>query len=370
MPEDYAEEYRKAIHNARNKVLNPRSGVPKEAYKVLMSLYARMISDINKDIGREAITAERANDLKRLITRRFNDLGDQLGMLFSRGKKKITEGAAEAHAIAVERTTTAAGVSSFSVSFNDIPDRALETMMLRRGLNAKNYQSVIKRGLQRAATDIDDYLASAVGRGVSADRAAKELAGILSRNNDTVLGLVEDGRLMKSNINKALRTGEIDVMDYRDASQILYDSRRIVVTEINTAHREADLLAQDRSPIVKASKWQVSGRHYGLPSSPCVCTVYHETDQFGLGPGVFPTRNFPSTPHPHCGCYPEAVIIEDPAQWGTGGEPLQEPNDFTEDQLQTMFSDKTDYHMKRQIDTANKYLNLAYQFADKRFAKG
>lgn len=298
MPE-YADQYRRAILTARNQVLNPR-GVPKEAYQGLMQLYARMISDINRDLGVGRITPERAEALENLIIRRFNDLGDELGVLFARQKRSVAEVAANGHAEAVERAASAADVTGLSVSFNTVPDEALETMMLRRGLTARNFQSVIKRNLLNAADDIDQYLRSAVGRGVSADRAAKELAGILSRNNDDVLGLVNDGRLMKSNINRALREGDINMQTYKQASQVLFDSRRIMVSEINTAYRESDLLSQDRSPIVGASKWQVSGRHYGLPSSPDVCTIYHETDQFGLGTGVFPTKNVPSTPHPFC----------------------------------------------------------------------
>lgn len=358
---DPAQEYRKAILTARNQVLTPR-GIPKDAYQGLMQLYARMISDINRDLGRDIITAERAQTLENLLIRRFNDLGDDLGILFAQERRSIAQKASAAHVEAINRATSAAGVSAISVSFNDIPDQALEIMMLRRGINSKNYQSVIRRGLQGIAPDIDQYLASAVGRGISGDRAAKELAGILSRGNEDVLSLVDDGRLMKSNINKALREGDIDVMTYNRASKVLNDSRMIMVTEINTAHREADLLSQDRSPIVGASKWQVSGRHYGLSSSPDVCTIYHESDQFGLGAGVFPTRNYPSTPHPYCGCHPEAQIL-DPDQWGNGSVGLQQPRDYTEDQLRAMFSDKTENHFTNQVEVANKYQRLAYQVA-------
>ncbi|MDZ7658069.1 hypothetical protein [Fodinibius sp.] len=223
---DYADEYRRALLNARNQVLSPR-GVPKQAYQGLMQLYARMISDINRDLGSETITGERAEQLERIITRRFNQLGEQAGVLFQRRRRQVAEVAAQGHAEAINRATRAAGVSGISVSFNDIPDQALEVMMLRRGLTARNFQSVIRRGLVSAADDIDQYLQSAVGRGVSADRAAKELAGILSRGNDDVLDLVEGGRLMKSDINRALREGDIDMQTYNRASQVLYDSRRI-----------------------------------------------------------------------------------------------------------------------------------------------
>lgn len=361
MPDNYADEYRRAIVTARNQVLTP-TGVPRDAYQRLMQLYARMISDINRDLGIGRVTPERAEMLERQITRRFNDLGDDLGLLFGQEKRSAMQTAVQGHAEGVSRATSAAEVSGLTVSFNDIPDQALETMMLRRGLTARNFQSVLKRNLISAADDIDQYLASAVGRGVSANRASKELAGILSRNNDDVLTLVDDGRLMKSNINRALREGNIDMQTYKQASEVLFDSRRIMTTEINTAYREADLLAQDRSPIVGASKWEVSGRHYGLPSSPDVCTVYHESDQFGMGAGVFPTKNLPSSPHPFCGCHAEAVIRE-PEQWGEPSMGAQQPKQYTKDQFRDMFSDKTERHLERQVEAANYYQNLAYQVA-------
>lgn len=358
---DPAQEYRKAVLTARNSVLNER-GVPKDAYQGMMQLYARMISDIKTDLGQEVITPERAEQLENLLIRRFNQLGDDLGVLFGRQRRSVAEVAANGHAEAVERAASSANVSGLSVSFNGIPDEALETMMLRRGINSRNFQSVIKRGLQNIAPDIDQYLASAVGRGLSGDRAAKELAGILSRGNDDVLSLVEDGRLTKSSINKALREGDIDVMTFNRASKVLNDSRMIMVTEINTAYREADLLSQDRSPIVGASRWVVSGRHYGLRSTPDVCTVYHETDQFGLGAGVFPTRNLPSTPHPYCGCHPEAVI-RDVENWGDPPAQVRQPGTLDESDFKSRFDNKTDHHRKKQIEIANKYQRLAYEVA-------
>ncbi|MDZ7658071.1 hypothetical protein [Fodinibius sp.] len=53
----------------------------------------------------------------------------------------------------------------------------------------------------------------------------------------------------------------------------------------------------------------------------------------------------------------------EPDQWGSGGAALQKPNDYNEDQLQSMFDEKTDRHLERQVEVANTYQNLAYEVA-------
>ena len=142
MPE-YADEYRTAILAARNQVLTP-TGVPKDAYDQLMQLYGRMISDINRELGSEVITSDRAEALSRIIKQRFNQLGEDIGVLYAHQKEIAMEAAVQGHAEGVARAASAVDMS-LSVSFNGIAEEALETMKLRRGLNARNYQSVIKR---------------------------------------------------------------------------------------------------------------------------------------------------------------------------------------------------------------------------------
>jgi hypothetical protein len=351
MPDPYAEAYLKSIQEARKAVMGGS-----KANDALLRLYARMISDINKDLAGEAITAERAQVLERKIKRRFSKLAARTGKLFENTRRGAVDRIIKGHEIAIERAASAANVSGLSVSFNGIPDEALDLMMARRGLSAKNYKSVLNRGLKAAAGDIEDYLTSAIGRGVNARRASQELAGILSRNNEAVLNLVNDSKLTKSTIKAALKTGGITPDQFRQANKILYDSRRIIVTETNTAYRQGDLLSQERSPVVKATKWQISGRHNITDS----CDYLHEADQFGLGAGVFPTGNVPGSQHPFCLCHLTSVL-RSPSEWGSPKMKPQRPPTLTDGQAKKFFKGKTDNYIKRQKESINYYQNLAYE---------
>ena len=88
-----------------------------------------------------------------------------------------------------------------------------------------------------------------------------------------------------------------------------------MVTEINTAYRESNIISSYQSPVVGFKQWRVSGRHYSLPSTPDVCTMYQESDLFGYGIGIFPILNTPSTPHPFCACR-QIDVLRPKNEWG------------------------------------------------------
>lgn len=355
----YKNAYQEALLEARNAALSG-DGIPRRAYELLVRVFGRAIVDIDRDLGTGRITEERAEALRRQINRRIIELGRRLGLLLDEQKQSMIRAAIAGHEQGIARAAEITGVS-VAVNFNAIPDRALETMMLRRGLfGARDYKSVINRGLIGLADDIDDYIGSAVARGVNSRTASQELAAMLSQGNDDILRYVEEGRLTRSAINKALRDGEINLEQYQQARSIFTDSRRIMVTETNNSFREGDRLAAIESPIIGASKWEVSGRHYGLPSSPDICTLYHEADLFGMGKGVFPVNNFPAPPHPYCGCY-AIHVIRDVEEWNQPKLTLVEPPELTEDQFSTMFEDATPRKLETQVENANKYLRLAYE---------
>ena len=248
-------------------------------------------------------------------------------------------------------------------SFGAVPERVLKLMMQRRGISlSADFKSVLSRGLKSAAGDIDKFISSAVGRGVSTTRAHRELAGILVQNDPVLTSLLKDGKLYKSAVNKAVKEGVIDLADYKNAKEVLYDSRRILVTENNNAFREADLQASWESPVVEYKRWVVSGRHYGLPSSPDVCTMWYEVNQFGLGEGVFPIQNVPSPPHPFCGCRAEDVL-RSPERWNDPKPPALRPPRLSEENVSRMFAKKTENHTKRQVMISNNLTSSAYRYA-------
>lgn len=360
----YSQAYQRALLLARHQALTER-GVPRQALQRLYEEYAGFIEDIERDLKREIITSDRAEKLARIIAKKMEDLSAALATVLDKEKDRMIRLGIIGHENGVNQAAKAVGVS-VSVNFDAIPERVLELMMRRRGFSTSaNFKSVINRGLKSAASDIDRFLSSAVARGVSSTRAHRELAGILVQNDPILVELLKDGKLYKSEVNRAVREGVIDLADYKNARSALYDSRRIMVTENNTAFREADLQAAWESPVVEFKRWVVSGRHYGLPSTPDVCTMWHEMDLFGYGEGIFPIQNLPAPPHPFCGCRAEDVL-RPPDKWGDPKPPALSPPSLSENSVARMFSDKTENHTKRQVEISNDMTRAAYRHADKK----
>jgi hypothetical protein len=120
--------------------------------------------------------------------------------------------------------------------------------------------------------------------------------------------VIDYGRYGLSEVDtKALRT-------------LLYDARRIQVSETNNALRAANDAAVSESPVVLATQWQRSGRHH----VPDVCDMLAETDAHGFGAGFYPAGRFPVAPHSHCACYAGRALFRRPSEW-TDPKPAPRP---------------------------------------------
>lgn len=86
---------------------------------------------------------------------------------------------------------------------------------------------------------------------------------------------------------------------------VRYAAMRLARSEINNAFHAVSVQQAQGKPWVNAIHWYLSGSH----PKPDICNDYAETDRFDMGPGVFPKREVPRKPHPHCFCYvtPEQV---------------------------------------------------------------
>ena len=368
--------YREAVNAARATALSA-NGVPRAAIDQLYILYAQMIRDIDRDFGTGAITQARKEALSNQIRARLDKLSAQLQTTFAVQKRNAVDQSILGHQRALEGVRRLG--FNVSANFNDVPDATIDFMLQRRGIHgSKNYQTLIGRGLQDMGPQVDRFLNSAIGRGVSAERASQELAGLIAGKDPNLIGILDNGRLDKNKIKAALKGENIDDKTFQKAQKVLWQSKRIMVTEINTAFREADILSSFESPVVGYKKWEVSGRHYGLWSSPDVCSFYHEADQFGQGAGVFPILNIPSTPHPNCGCF-ASDVMRNPSEWNQKKPETRQPKRLTANgvkknlnraaksnkQLAKGLERATDNHIKRQVEIANEYNQLAYKWSQR-----
>ena len=183
---------------------------------------------------------------------------------------------------------------------------------------------------------MDRFIASQVGLGVSAETSKRRLAFMLASGSNGKI----DPALMRAlrtrgvagrRFAQLLRRLEADPDNLgfktkgeareqlATARGLLWKSRRIMVSETNTAHSEAHREASIESPVVGYLRWNLSGRHAGLPSSPDVCDTLANRDLHGLGKGVYYPETYPIRPHPNCGCF-QSFVLRPITEWGNDKE--------------------------------------------------
>lgn len=209
-----------------------------------------------------------------------------------------------------------------AASFDTVPERAVEALVRRRqiarayGLTSYSdlFRSVARDASAGVLESLDRALVQGVARGSDSRTVARAIASLLTDGDPRLRKAVEalapslrrSGRVLSG-------AGEarVDTDDLKDARQLLIRSRRVARSELLSAQLEADRLAQHLSPVVRATRWQLSGAH---PASGCECEIFARVDLYGLGAGVFPTNAVPSRPHANCACVLSAVT-RGPAEW-------------------------------------------------------
>lgn len=379
---DYQDEFNEALHRARQQFYR-QEGVPRRMIERLYLEFAAMLVRIDAESGTGAITADRAEGLKRSIMREMARYGMRLSRQLVAGAQEAAEIAAQAHVEAVRRASSLAGVQT-RVTMRDVPRRAIENMMVRRGIDivssrgrggvgrgglSGTFETLVRRRIRNLQPEIDRVLTSAVARGQSAGRLTSELAVTMTREDPALaLALERIGPRGQSLIRK-LHEGKLDEITYiPDVRRLLYDSRRIAVSEINNAYFESDRLASAESPVVDLLRWQTSGRHGGLHSSPDACDLAEKADLHGYGPGIYHKQTCPSPQHPHCACRTIKILLT-PDLWGAGQErPIPAPKRLTEahakmilERASNQYSTKiTPGHIRRQTRMVRRKVDQAH----------
>lgn len=367
MASPWESAYNQALYAARRDFERSRANVLRQLYQE----FARMLVRIEEEAGAGTISAERAEGLRRSIQQALSRLALRFEGILGDGASSAAQLAADGHAAALASASRATGVA-VSFSFTSVPVQALELMMVRRGLGlSTTFRTLVRRNVQGLAGDIDAFLTSAVARGVSNQRAARELATIMARNDPVLLRALESLGPRGGRTAKAIREGvQIDPGTARQVRSLLVDARRIAVSEINSAHDEADKLAARRSPVVDLLHWRTSGRHAGLPSSPDVCDIVAEADPHGYGPGLYHPETCPSLLHPYCQCT-TSKVLRPPADWDKPKRPVPELRAIGErDVARILEAHTNEYsrsvtpkHIEAQLRAANQKLQAAHQVA-------
>lgn len=292
------EEYRAAIDRTRA----AGYGLGRQGVATVTQALEDAAAAVERGITEGTINVEKAALLRRSII----DLLAQ----FSRVAANTTQQAVtltvrqvtEIHRQVTAGLVEAAGLDATATAalFNTVPTRALAALgAVQERRSGAIYRTLIRRHMTQAVPDVDRVINAGLARGMDARRIARDIAGVMLRAEPD---LVEYG------LRESLS----------GLGTILSDAKMIALSETLNAMREANAVAMQASPVVKAMKWQTSGGHGGLPSSPDVCDDLAAGHGEGLPPGYYRPAEFPVAQHPRCGCYAGDVLLLPVEQWGQG----------------------------------------------------
>ena len=312
-------EWLDRLYNARAINNDLPAQARNEELQRMYRAYGEIVNSIVADRDTGQMNADRAARLLSSIRDQLDRIRDTIPQALQSQLEDLGGRIANEHVDAIRAAVQRAGADiSVATSFDDVPQEVLSNIMRRRGLGlSDSYRSLIGFWHQGSTQDVDRYLTQAIGRGIPVGRAKRELAAVIVRGDERIRPyLSREARGTLPDVD----LGPVDTPER--TRQLLVNTRRIIVSEVNTTNDEAHRLSGERSPVVRYLKWEVSGRHYGLNSSPDECTIYHEEDLYGYGPGLYRPENKPALPHPNCACR-VSFVTRPPNEWN---EPLPEPN--------------------------------------------
>lgn len=377
---NHSELYHKTLLASRHALLE----ASQETQDAIVEAYGQVIRGLVARVSQGNLTADRAQKLAASIEEELKKYGQTVTDAINKGALNGAQLGAMGHKYALAKLFSNAGVAvELGHTFDEVPALALESLATRRGYiggYAKMLATIQKRGLQKTAGAIDNYLLNIVGQGIPANEATKGLAHLMVDSVPLASkGLVGKYLGPKGGFKKGLSPAMKKYFATPDgkkaaagARALLRDARRIAVHEINSAHHEADSIAVSRSPVVDNVRWQLSGRHANLPSSPDRCDILASEDHYGHGAGVFPSTAIPPLPHPYCLCK-TAPIIKPVEEWGTQAAPAKAPVQPLASDLQPKFKGKltqwslpSNAHAKRVIRERKATAQIVKQSYDEK----
>lgn len=297
------EIYNRKVLRARNRY----QALLKGNLRLLEDAYVEIITAllVEIDTGR-VYDAERARQLLSTVRSHLEQYGKAfLTRVESAANLSASWGAA-GHAAGVR------AINGPAISFADIPGRALDLSMIRRGIGnqpwSAYFKTVIDAGLEQSAKRLDQLLQIGLARGSSADEMTLVIAefltdGVKEKEVRKVISQLGPRGGFRKYADRAIPKSTLQL-----GQKVIKRSRLIAIHEINSAYHESNALSLVRSRVVEHVRWFTSGRHAGLHSSPDECDVCEQADWYGLGPGIYPVEYVPALLHPRCQCGTEAVI--------------------------------------------------------------
>jgi hypothetical protein len=322
--------YNEAVTEARQRLV--QGGLTAEVVQRIRQALAESLIRLVGEAEAERLTPQRLENLRQSLDAALQQYRDQAVVVLEQGRRDAIELAVQGHTAGLSAVAdqTAAGSIAVGESFTDVADTVLEVQAVRRGEGVVGtMQTLITRGVQEAADDIDEQLGRIVDQGVDNETVAEDIARILARDNpDLQETLNEIATGTDVDIDPEADPVALDKDDLDAARRVEYDARRIAVSETNSHYHEADVVAAVQSPVVDLVRWRTSMLHTeDKRYVPDVCDYLEQADLYGYGQGLYHPAAAPSLVHPHCQCRYETVL-KDPEDYGTGNRDLPDEADL------------------------------------------
>lgn len=135
-------------------------------------------------------------------------------------------------------------------------------------------------------------------------RRLNEINRIIARDILQNKGVYDIAKDLERFVNpKARKDYDWSKMFPGSRRKIDYNAQRLARTMVSHAYQQAFVEATINNPFVSAYRWMTSGSDRVCP----ICIDRESTDQFGLGPGIFPKDRLPLD-HPNGMCTFECVM--------------------------------------------------------------
>lgn len=285
-----------------------RNTTTMQMQKEIKRMYTQLYKDVSKRVANMSDTNYQKQNLillKRDIKQRIEQLNRDIKGGVIRNMNTVSNAVVED----VRTFLKQCGFKDQDVhnAFQYVPD-----MIVRNIINGNIYQDdwtlsgAIWGYNKKTQESLNKIISFGTAQGKSAYQIAQELESYVDTSAQKKSRTIQSWRIARQtdvNAGRAQYVGE-KIKDSFYFGQVDYNAQRLARTLISHAYQQSFENVNRNDPFVIGYRWLTSNFHGRVCE---ICRERAETDQYGLGEGVFPKDALPLD-HPNGMCTFEAVI--------------------------------------------------------------
>lgn len=288
-----------------------RNTTTQQMQKEIRNMYQKLYQDVLKQIasmGDENIRKQNLYLLKRTINKRITLLNNDIKNGIVRNMRTVSEEV-------VYDTRTFLKYCGFKESdihnaFRYVPEQVVSNIITGNVYQDDwSLSSAIWGYNKKTQESLNKIISIGTAQGKGAYEVAKDIEQYvdpLAQKPSRVIQSTRKARLTDVRAGRAQYVGQ-DMQDKFRFGKVDYNAQRLARTLISHAYQQTFQMVNENDPFVVGYRWLTSNFHGRVCE---ICRERAETDQYGLGVGVFPKDQLPLD-HPNGMCTFEAVINDD-----------------------------------------------------------